>query len=148
VTVNEAVRALRQLSQKSQQVFATELGMSIRALHNYEQSKRPETKQLFRFEVAAVNAGRLDLAQVFRQALNQDLGVVQPGEVAVFYARDEFATIAHSTLSLCINGQTEAAPQVIEALVRVLANSKNRKVFIEEAIRRGFMRKASRREKK
>jgi transcriptional regulator with XRE-family HTH domain len=148
VTVNEAVRALRQLSQKSQQVFATELGMSIRALHNYEQFKRPEAGQLFRFERAAVDAGRLDLARVFRQALEQDLGIVPPGEIAVFNARDDFEMIAISTLLLCIRGQTEAARPVIEALVRALANSKNRKAFIEEATRRGFMNKPSRRENK
>jgi transcriptional regulator with XRE-family HTH domain len=148
VTVNEAVRALRKHVGKTQQIFATELGISISSLNNYERKRTPEPKQLFRFERAAIDSGRGDLAEVFRDALVKSLGGVQPGELAVFHAKDDFETIAISTLLLSIRGGTEAAPPLVDALIQALARSKNRKKFIEEAIRRGFMNEPSRREKK
>jgi hypothetical protein len=65
VTVNQAVRALRKHVRKTQQIFATDLGISISSLNNYERKRIPEPRQLLAFERAAVGAGRRDLAKVF-----------------------------------------------------------------------------------
>jgi len=75
VTVNQAVRALRQQAHKTQQVFATELKMSIASLQNYEQDWTPQPKQLTAFYEAAKQLGRADLAAVFSKELNEQLGI-------------------------------------------------------------------------
>jgi transcriptional regulator with XRE-family HTH domain len=74
VTVNQAVRALRKHVRKTQQVFATELGISISSLNNYERKRIPEPKQLATFATAARVADRPDLADVFSRALGHALG--------------------------------------------------------------------------
>jgi transcriptional regulator with XRE-family HTH domain len=132
VTVNEAVYALRKHVGKTQQIFATELGISISSLNNYERQRGPEPKQLFRFERAAIDAGRLDLAQIFRAALEKSLGV-EHGETAIFQSKDRFETRAISKLLSCIRGNTAAAPSVIGAIA-----AGEPKWFIDEAIRRGL----------
>jgi transcriptional regulator with XRE-family HTH domain len=148
VTLNEAIRALRKHVGKTQQIFATELGISISSLNNYERKRTPEPKQLFRFERAALDSGRGDLAEVFRDALVKSLGVIEPGELAVFHAKDDFEVMVISTVLLSIRGGTEAARPIVDAVRQALALSKNRKKFIEEAKRRGFMNEPSGREKK
>ena len=75
VTVNQAVRALRKHVRKTQQIFATELGMSISALNNYERLRTPEPKQLIALQFAAHEAGRDDLAYVFSKAAGESLGL-------------------------------------------------------------------------
>jgi transcriptional regulator with XRE-family HTH domain len=75
VTIHEAVRSLRKDLGKTQQVFATELGMSISSLVNYERDRIPEPKQLCRFFWAARDAGREDLAQIFKKAILKSLGM-------------------------------------------------------------------------
>jgi DNA-binding XRE family transcriptional regulator len=74
VTVNQAVRALRKHVGKTQQIFATELGISISSLNNYERQRTPEPKQLFAFEHAARDVGRHDLARIFSREAREALG--------------------------------------------------------------------------
>jgi len=76
MTLNEAVRDLRKTCGKSQQVFATELGVSLRSYQMYEQAQLPEPKPLWALEIAAMAIGRFDLADVFRSAL---ISVMGPG---------------------------------------------------------------------
>jgi transcriptional regulator with XRE-family HTH domain len=136
MTVNDAIRELRKHVGKTQQIFATELGISISSLSNYEREREPEPKQLFRFERAAADAGRSDLSMVFRDALEKSLGV-EHGETALFQSRDRFETIAISTLLLCIRGGTEGAGPLIEAVAAAI-KSKDKQKFTAEAIRRGY----------
>jgi transcriptional regulator with XRE-family HTH domain len=67
MTVNEAIRALRKHSGKTQQVFATELGISLRAFQKYEQEQMPEPQALARFIALALDA-KLDI--IHRNLLN------------------------------------------------------------------------------
>jgi hypothetical protein len=76
MTVSQAVRALRKHVGKTQQVWATELGMSIRALFTYEHGKIPEPKQLVAFASAASAAGRDDLWRLFMKATAEQLGAI------------------------------------------------------------------------
>jgi hypothetical protein len=76
MTVSQAVRALRKHVGKTQQVWATELGMSIRALFTYEHGKIPEPKQLMAFASAASAAGRDDLRRLFIKATAEQLGAI------------------------------------------------------------------------
>lgn len=73
--VNQAIRGLREHVKQSQQVFATELGISISALNNYEQKRIPELKKLFAFERAAIKARRDDLALIFNRAIKEGIGL-------------------------------------------------------------------------
>ena len=133
MTIHEAVLALRNHTNETQQKFATKLDLSTSALQNYERDRTPEPKQLFRFERAAVDVGRLDLAQVFRAVLEKSLGV-EHGETAIFQSKDRFETRAISKLLLCIRGNTADARSVIGPIA-----AGEPKWFIEEAIRRGFL---------
>ena len=69
----QAVRALREHLGESQQAFATRLGLSMRAVCNYEKDRGPTGKSLAALAKAASDAGRLDLAQTFIRALGKDL---------------------------------------------------------------------------
>jgi transcriptional regulator with XRE-family HTH domain len=46
MTVNDAIRAIRRASGKSQQLFSTELGISLRTFARYEHKQIPEPRQL------------------------------------------------------------------------------------------------------
>lgn len=72
--VNEAVRQLRSDLAWSQQKFATEMGLSIRAVVNYERDRAPNPKSLARLEALAEAHGLVDLAYVFTRALGDQLG--------------------------------------------------------------------------
>jgi transcriptional regulator with XRE-family HTH domain len=73
VNPDEAVRSLRQHIGESQQAFATRLGLSIRAIANYEAGRRPTGYALRALEAAAQDADRPELAAVFRAALADEL---------------------------------------------------------------------------
>lgn len=74
MTLNQAVRELRKTSGKSQQLFATELGMSLSALQKYEKAQSPDPRPLFALETAATAIGRFDLADMFHGALVAAMG--------------------------------------------------------------------------
>lgn len=57
----------------SQQEFATQLGISIRGLVNYEKDRRPSTVALARLERLAGVSGHADMAEVFRRELHLKL---------------------------------------------------------------------------
>jgi transcriptional regulator with XRE-family HTH domain len=67
MTVNEAIRRLREYSGKTQQVFATELGISLRAFQKYEQEQMPEPQSLVRLVALALD-GKHDV--LYRNLLN------------------------------------------------------------------------------
>jgi hypothetical protein len=93
MTVHEAVVALRKHLKQTQQQFAWTMGLSISGLQNYEKNRTPETKQLMAFRRAADNAGRADLAAVFRLSL-ADSSRLGPVGHELIETDDEFESMA------------------------------------------------------
>lgn len=54
--------------------MAAALGMGESTLQMYEYGKMPQLLQLFAFLRSAVNAGRLDLAEIFRAEIYSQIG--------------------------------------------------------------------------
>jgi transcriptional regulator with XRE-family HTH domain len=75
VNTNEAVKELRKTLGMSQQAFATKLGMSIRAIVNYEKDRAPAAKALAQLEKLASEHEQPELARTFRDALGTQLGL-------------------------------------------------------------------------
>jgi transcriptional regulator with XRE-family HTH domain len=73
MTLHEAVRKLRAFTEDSQQTFAQRLGLSLRAVANYEKDRSPNSPALYRLAKLARELGRTDLAQVFSAALSEEL---------------------------------------------------------------------------
>jgi transcriptional regulator with XRE-family HTH domain len=71
-----AVRKLRQELGDSQQRFANRLGLSIRAIANYEKDRRPTGVALVRLARAAKDAGKPELSNDFMMALMDELGLI------------------------------------------------------------------------
>jgi transcriptional regulator with XRE-family HTH domain len=66
MTLSQAIRELRRLSGKSQQVLATELGMTTRSLQLYELGRRiPEPKNLLALAARADALDNDELYEVF-----------------------------------------------------------------------------------
>lgn len=74
--LTQAVTELRRRLGDSQQAFATRLGLSIRAIGNYEKDRNPTGRALAQLERAATDAGHSDLAARFRDALADELGTL------------------------------------------------------------------------
>jgi transcriptional regulator with XRE-family HTH domain len=152
VTINQAVRALRRHVKKTQQIFATELGISISALNNYERKRIPEPKQLLTFERAAIDAGRHDLAKVFEAALREALGLgwtVPPGEqgLGILWSlmklppRDEFEQEATRTVLNSLRGLSPPAKgkAIVDAIGAAIGDPERALWFMEEAARRNLV---------
>ena len=69
-----AVKRLRAKLGDSQQAFANRLGLSIRAIANYESNRRPTGKALAALAKVADAVGETDLANSFLSALGAELG--------------------------------------------------------------------------
>ena len=165
MTVNKAVVALRNHLKQTQQRFATDLDMSISALQNYEQNRMPEAKQLLRFQRAAHEAGRDDLARIFLTAAEETLGVSGlasvykheplgggglasalegggrfPWRVRTLPPRDEFEQEATDAVLRCLRGVNQpAAAKVIDAVCAAIDDPKRAQWFEEEAARRSII---------
>jgi hypothetical protein len=59
--------------QESQQAFAYRMKSAVRTIARYETVRPPRGSVLAQLEGVALEAGRADLATVFRQALAQEL---------------------------------------------------------------------------
>ena len=70
----EAVRLLRRHRRMSQQAFATELGISMAALRNYESGRIPGLKAMLLLWNNAEEANRPDLCGVFRLYVESQVG--------------------------------------------------------------------------
>lgn len=73
--VVKAVKELREQLGDSQQAFANRLGLSIRAIANYEKDRRATGMALASLARAASGAGRRDLMNTFMSALVEELGL-------------------------------------------------------------------------
>ena len=90
MTIDKAVRTLRAYLGKSQQVFATELCISMAALRNYEKGQhQPQAKALFAFHKTALLAGRQDLAEYFFLAAVESLNLDDIGSRPVVARLEE-----------------------------------------------------------
>jgi len=72
--LNTAVKELRRALGLSQQIFATQLGLSIRAVVNYEKDRAPTARALAQLEQLASHSSHPELARIFRDALGNELG--------------------------------------------------------------------------
>jgi transcriptional regulator with XRE-family HTH domain len=70
--LHEAVRKLRLTTGESQQAFAQHLGLSLRAIANYEKDRVPNGPALYRLARLARQVGQPDLAQIFSSALSEE----------------------------------------------------------------------------
>jgi transcriptional regulator with XRE-family HTH domain len=70
-----AVKALRHELGDSQQAFANRLGLSIRAIANYEKDRRPTGMALASLARAASDARKQELINTFMSALVEELGL-------------------------------------------------------------------------
>jgi transcriptional regulator with XRE-family HTH domain len=70
-----AVKTLRHELGDSQQAFANRLGLSIRAIANYEKDRRPTGMALASLARAASDARKQDLINTFMSALVEELGL-------------------------------------------------------------------------
>jgi DNA-binding XRE family transcriptional regulator len=73
MTVNQAVKMLRRRCGDTQQVFATDLGLSLRAYIMYEQDQMPEPRALVRLWALALDTRNSDLGEIFAQAVLKQL---------------------------------------------------------------------------
>jgi transcriptional regulator with XRE-family HTH domain len=73
--VIKAVRVLRQHLGDSQQAFANRLGLSIRAIANYEKDRKPTGMALASLAREASKADRMDLVNTFMTKLMDELGL-------------------------------------------------------------------------
>lgn len=69
-----SVKDLRRALGLSQQAFATQLGLSIRAVVNYEKDRAPTARALAQLEQLASDSEHPELARIFRDALGNELG--------------------------------------------------------------------------
>jgi transcriptional regulator with XRE-family HTH domain len=69
------VRELREHMGLSQQAFASELGLSMRAVANYEKDRRPEPRVFIPLMKAAEKANRADLLRIFLIAFMADINL-------------------------------------------------------------------------
>lgn len=94
-----AVRTLRQRLGESQQAFASRLGLSIRAIANYEKNRKPTGKALAALARVAQAAGEAELANQFLTALAEEMGPLGPappwiGTYPLYVAAREWAFMA------------------------------------------------------
>jgi transcriptional regulator with XRE-family HTH domain len=128
MTIGNAIRRLRQTSGKSQQIFSTELGISLRAYSKYENGAQPEPKQLSTFLDYARETGQSDLAAVFQGALDQSLGIpystlFYPSPAQSKRAEYLFSETAVEALRQCLAGHADyadVAPVVIQAVAEAI----------------------------
>ena len=97
MTLSQAIRELRRLSGKSQQVFATELHMTIRSLQLYELGRRtPEPKGLMALAAEADRLDNDDLYGIFLgDALLKQLTPPPGYEVEVNFRRTPVEKAGH-----------------------------------------------------
>jgi transcriptional regulator with XRE-family HTH domain len=87
--LTEAVKALRLGLSESQQAFATRLGISIRALVNYEKDREPPLALLLKLSAVAREAGKENLAGIFEWAFYEQISNATAGHLISFLQEDE-----------------------------------------------------------
>jgi transcriptional regulator with XRE-family HTH domain len=99
VRVREAVKALRTGLKETQQAFSKRLGVGIATAVRYELSLAPHGRMLAKLAQIAVKEGFQTQAKVFRDALNQELGLIST------------AMLGNGVDSLMVQGRRENPPR-------------------------------------
>lgn len=74
MTVQQSLKELRTALGQSQQALAVSLGLSLRAIANYESGRMPAPRILVALAKHAENCCRHDLAEPFRKMLAKEIG--------------------------------------------------------------------------
>jgi transcriptional regulator with XRE-family HTH domain len=82
--VRRAVCDLRIATGLTQQAFANRLGMSIRAVANYEKDRKPNARALYQFSRLASEIDRSDLAEVFSAALAAEMDLAAEPKLPIW----------------------------------------------------------------
>jgi len=106
----KAVKELRRQLKDSQQAFANRLGLSIRAVANYEKDRKPDMRALALLADVAHRNNQPKLAQLFADAIADELGLAEPREVKV---------LGHRTLTVQFTPDQKAD---FAALLLILRN--------------------------
>jgi DNA-binding XRE family transcriptional regulator len=116
-----AVRELRKALGDSQQAFATRLGMSVRAIANYETDRAPTGRALYKLEQLARANGRYELACQFARALATEMEWAQEPRQSVW------AGVVREIVRnerLC-DGWSELAKALARELEKLIAKAKS-----------------------
>jgi transcriptional regulator with XRE-family HTH domain len=108
-SVSDAVRKLRKELGESQQQFAYRMKTAIRTVARYETVRPPKGKVLRQLEAVATESNLPHLAEVFRGALNQELGMrnaekIRIQKLAKLYLREQM-TVAFENYVKAINAK-------------------------------------------
>lgn len=122
--VAEAVRGLRTALGESQQAFAYRMKTAVRTIARYETVRPPKGKALAELMQVAMETGNDELANIFRKALTEEIGVAgkftQLGAVASYTIPK-----VHADLSLLLhnlrNTNVTGAVKVREAIQKLEA---------------------------
>jgi transcriptional regulator with XRE-family HTH domain len=115
--LTEAVKALRLNLTESQQAFATRLGISIRALVNYEKDREPPLPLLLKLAAVAREAGKENLAGIFQREFYEQILHATEGHRISFLQEDEKAGKNSGLMLLTFgHGQFEYASAFLTAL--------------------------------
>lgn len=143
--IQDAARELRKHLRLSQQAMATQLGLSMGALRNYEAGSvtTPDAKALFAYLMTAQFGDRPDLAALFREALNREIGSLDASNGQLYIEpKDEFERVLITALLASIRGMGDFRRfqiPVFEALNKPL-QILNSRLPINEATRELFNR--------
>jgi len=112
--LNEAVQQLRAVTDDTQQSLAQRLGLSLRAIANYEKDRVPHHAVLLRLAKLAQQVGREDLAEVFNAALSTELKeVLEP-------MTKEEKVWSEAVLALLRNRDRTDWPRAARGMIRAL----------------------------
>jgi transcriptional regulator with XRE-family HTH domain len=111
VTISECIRELRTAAGESQQAFATNLGISIRALANYEAGQRePGIRTVGALFRVADYVRRVDLADFLFDQIREALGF----DLVTFPETKERESCGYLLLKLNNQKQVDDAIQLVQ----------------------------------
>jgi transcriptional regulator with XRE-family HTH domain len=114
--VQEAVRELRRALGDTQQAFAQRLGLSIRAVANYEKDRQPDAKSLMLLARAARETDREDLVEQFAQRFRKEMN--DPNAQMSLITDKEIALKEEIGRALILNNTPQWAEKELEKLIK------------------------------
>lgn len=126
----KAVRDVREAAGLTQQQLAVRLDKAVRTIPRWETNSPPRGKDLVQFERLAIQAGREDLAKIFRRAITAEL---ETASVRIPMTIEEGLLVDLLLLAMR-NRQMPAIKKHYPGVARTLAASFE---AIDTALRRG-----------
>lgn len=119
-SIHQAVKALRTELGESQQAFATRLGLSIRAIVNYESNRVPSLKVLAQLVRVAWEHGKPDLAKPLYDHIRAEIGseIQTPGRIEGIAA--QFHIAIRRLNELCKKRRIDPTSEDVQKLQAVL----------------------------